>query len=204
MTDSSSPKLNPEQMAAVTHGEGPQLVLAGAGSGKTRVITFRILWLVEKQGVDPAEITAVTFTNKAAGEMRERVETLLGRYPLTAFVGTFHRFCLLVLRRFGERVGLGRNFVILDTDDQVSMMKRALAAEQIAESSFPPRTVLAAISSAKNRLLDPNAYEKQAVGFFEQRVSRAYRRYQGMLREAAAVDFDDMIGLAVKVLAEDP
>ena len=204
MTDSASPKLNPEQMAAVTHGEGPQLVLAGAGSGKTRVITYRILWLVEKRGVDPAEITAVTFTNKAAGEMRERVETLLGRFPLTAFVGTFHRFCLLVLRRFGERVGLGRNFVILDADDQASMMKRALAAEQIAESSFPPRTVLAAISSAKNKLLDPNAYEKQAVGFFEQRVARAYRRYQGMLRDASAVDFDDMIGLAVKVLADDP
>jgi DNA helicase-2/ATP-dependent DNA helicase PcrA len=195
--------LNPEQLAAVTHGDGPQLVLAGAGSGKTRVITYRIGWLIEEHGVDPAEISAVTFTNKAAGEMRERVETLVGRYPLTAFVGTFHRFCLLILRRFGERVGLHRDFAILDSDDQTSMMKRALQAEQISETSFPPRSVLSAISSAKNKLLDPNAYEKVASGFFEQRVARVYRRYQGMLREASAVDFDDMIALAVKVLQDD-
>jgi DNA helicase-2/ATP-dependent DNA helicase PcrA len=196
--------LNPDQLAAVTHGEGPQLVLAGAGSGKTRVITYRISWLVEEHGVDPSEISAVTFTNKAAGEMRERVETLLGRYPLTAFVGTFHRFCLLILRRFGERVGLHRDFSILDADDQVAMMKRALQAEQVSETSFPPRTVLSAISSAKNKLLDPNAYEKVAGGFFEQRVARVYRRYQGLLQEASAVDFDDMIALAVKVLSQDP
>jgi len=194
--------LNAEQLAAVTHGEGPQLVLAGAGSGKTRVITYRIGWLVEQRGVDPSEITAVTFTNKAAGEMRERVETLLARYPLTAFVGTFHRFCLLLLRRYGERLGLHRDFTILDADDQASLMKKALAAEQLAETSFPPRTVLAAVSAAKSKLLDPNAYERQAVGFFEQRAARAYRRYQGLLRETSSIDFDDMISYAVSLLGE--
>jgi DNA helicase-2/ATP-dependent DNA helicase PcrA len=194
--------LNAEQLAAVTHGEGPQLVLAGAGSGKTRVITYRIGWLVEERAVDPSEITAVTFTNKAAGEMRERVETLLARYPLTAFVGTFHRFCLLLLRRYGERLGLHRDFTILDADDQASLMKKALAAEQLAETSFPPRTVLAAVSAAKSKLLDPDAYERQAVGFFEQRAARAYRRYQGLLRATSAVDFDDMISFAVALLGE--
>ena len=107
-------ELNPEQLAAVTHGDGPQLVLAGAGSGKTRVITYRVAWLARERGVDPGSIVAVTFTNKAAAEMRERVENLLRRYPLPTFVGTFHRFSLNLLRRYGERVGLQRDFVILD------------------------------------------------------------------------------------------
>src|SRR4029079_5449023 len=140
--------LNPEQIAAATHGDGPQLVLAGAGSGQTRVITYRIAWLVEERDIDPAAIVAVTFTNKAAAEMRERVENLLRHYPLPTFVGTFHRFSLNLLRRYGERVGLQRDFVILDQDDQIGLVKKALLAEQIAETAFPPRTVLSTISGA--------------------------------------------------------
>ena len=194
--------LNPEQLAAVTHGDGPQLVLAGAGSGKTRVITYRVAWLVRERGVDPASIVAVTFTNKAAGEMRDRVERLLELFPLPTFVGTFHRYALTLLRRHGERVGLARDFAILDTDDQKRLVAQAMAAEGVPESSFPPRSVLAAISGAKNQLLSVEAYERNASGFFEQRVGRVYRRYQALLREASGVDFDDMMTLAVRLLAE--
>jgi len=196
-------ELNPEQREAVTHGEGPQLVLAGAGSGKTRVITYRIAWLVEEKGVDPYDIVAVTFTNKAAAEMRERVENLLGIYPLPAFVGTFHRYALRMLRRWGERVGLARDFVIMDATDQKTLVKQALEAEGLSERSFAPRSMLAAISSAKNRLIGPAEYERQADGFFSRKVSIVYSRYQRLLKEASGVDFDDMISLAVKLLEQD-
>ncbi len=196
--------LNPEQIAAVTHGEGPQLVLAGAGSGKTRVITYRVAWLVLERGADPGSIAAVTFTNKAAAEMRERVENLLQRYPLPTFVGTFHRYSLILLRRYGERVGLPRDFVILDQDNQLDLMKKALAAEAIPETAFPPRVVLAAVSGAKNRLLGVEAYEAQAADYFTQRAARAYRRYQHLLAEASGVDFDDMIAKAVELLSLHP
>ena len=150
--------LNPAQVAAVRHGEGPQLVLAGAGSGKTRVITYRIAFLAEECGVDPSNIVAVTFTNKAAAEMRDRVEELLGLHPLPTFVGTFHRFALVLLRRWGERVNLRRDFQILDTSDQLGLIKQALTTEGLSEKAFSPRSVLSEISSAKNRLLEPAAY----------------------------------------------
>jgi len=197
-------ELNPEQIAAVTHGEGPQLVLAGAGSGKTRVITHRVAWLVNERSVDPATIVAVTFTNRAAAEMRERVESLLRRYPLPAVVGTFHRYALLLLRRYGERVGLPRDFAILDTEDQLGLVKKALQAEQLSETTYAPRSVLAAISGAKNRLVLPERYETEAASFWEKRVAQLYRRYQFLLREAGGVDFDDMIALAVRLLVEEP
>jgi DNA helicase-2/ATP-dependent DNA helicase PcrA len=197
-------QLNPEQVAAVTHGEGPQLVLAGAGSGKTRVITYRIFWLIEEMGVDPGYIAAMTFTNKAAGEMRDRVEDLLGIHPLPTSVGTFHRYGLILLRRYGERVGLRRDFHILDGADQLGLVKEALAAEGLSETAFSPRSVLAQISSAKNRLIDPPAYEARAQNFFEKKVAVLYRRYQGLLGQASGVDFDDLISLSVKLLSTDP
>jgi DNA helicase II / ATP-dependent DNA helicase PcrA len=196
-------QLNPEQIAAVTHGEGPQLVLAGAGSGKTRVITYRIFWLIEEMGVDPGYISAMTFTNKAAGEMRERVEDLLGIHPLPTSVGTFHRYGLILLRRYGERVGLRRDFHILDASDQQGLIKEALAGEGLSETAFSPRSVLSQISSAKNRLLDPAAYEARAENFFEKKVAALYRRYQGLLGQASGVDFDDLISLSVKLLSTD-
>jgi DNA helicase-2/ATP-dependent DNA helicase PcrA len=196
-------QLNPEQIAAVKHGEGPQLVIAGAGSGKTRVITYRIWWLIERLGVDPSHIAAMTFTNKAAAEMRERVEDLLGVHPLSTSVGTFHRFGLILLRRYGERVGLRRDFAILDGADQINLIKEALGAEGLSESAFSPRAVLHQISAAKNRLLEPPAYESRASNFFEKKVSILYRRYQGLLNAASGVDFDDLIGLSVRLLTED-
>ena len=197
-------QLNPEQIAAVTHGEGPQLVLAGAGSGKTRVITYRIYWLIEEMGVDPGTIAAMTFTNKAAGEMRERVEHLLNLHPLPTSVGTFHRYGLLLMRRYGERVGLRRDFHVLDANDQIGLVKEALTAEGLSETAFSPRAVLGQISAAKNRLIDPAAYEARAQNFFEKKVATLYRRYQGLLGAASGVDFDDLIALPVKLLSTDP
>jgi len=196
--------LNPEQLAAVTHGQGPQLVLAGAGSGKTRIITYRVAWLVHECGVDPSAIVAVTFTNKAAGEMRERVEQLLQLYPLPTFVGTFHRFALRLLRRYGAKVGLASDFAIFDSADQVSLIKKALAAENLSESAFAPRVVLATISGAKNRLEDPQSYAAEAENFFERQVAKVYQRYQRMLQESSGVDFDDMLRLAVELLDREP
>jgi len=195
--------LNPEQLSAVTHGEGPQLVLAGAGSGKTRVITYRIAYLVEERQVDARNVAAVTFTNKAAHEMKERVEELLGLYPVPSFVGTFHRYALRLLRAYGDRVGLERDFAIFDSTDQKSLVKKALAAEKLDEGSFRPQSVLAAISGAKNKLLTPKEYEREAGDFFSERIAKVYRRYQKLLRESGGIDFDDMIALSVMLLRGD-
>ena len=195
--------LDADQIAAVRHGDGPQLVLAGAGSGKTRVITHRIGWLVESRGVDPSRVVAVTFTNKAAAEMRHRVESLLERSPLQGFVGTFHRFGLVLLRRYAERAGLRPGFMIFDDADQMALVKRALDDEGLAEGTYPPRTMLARISDAKSKLLDPESYAASTSGFFEDRLARVFRRYEHLLRRASAVDFDDLIGLPVRLLQRD-
>ncbi|MEL7058868.1 MAG: UvrD-helicase domain-containing protein [Acidobacteriota bacterium] len=192
--------LNPEQVEAVTH-EGPaQLVLAGAGSGKTRVITYRVAWLVEERGVDPSRIAAVTFTNKAAAEMRERIEGLLGLYPLPAFVGTFHRLALRLLRRYGPKVDLPNDFSILDGSDQLTIVKRSMKAAGVPDDAFRPQAVLGAISQAKNKLIGPALYNREVDDFFGRKVAAVYQHYQAALREAAAVDFDDMIRLSVELL----
>jgi DNA helicase-2/ATP-dependent DNA helicase PcrA len=197
-------ELNPEQLAAVTHGDGPQLVIAGAGSGKTRVITHRIAWLVRERGVEPRSIVAVTFTNKAAAEMRDRTERLLATWPLATFLGTFHRYALVLLRRYGERVGLARDFAILDDADQRAIVQQAMAAEGVSETAFPPRSILSAISSAKNRLLSPDAFERTAQDVFSQRVARVYRRYEALRKKASGVDFDDLLFGAVRLFEEAP
>ncbi len=197
-------QLNEQQREAVVHGDGPQLVLAGAGSGKTRVITYRVAYLIHRLGVDPHSVVAVTFTNKAAGEMRERIEALVAIHRLTSFVGTFHRLSLDLLRRYGQRVGVRPGFSILDRADQIVLVRKALEAEQLSESSFPPKPILSAISSAKNKMIDVGRYDQEASGFFEERVARVYRAYQSMLIQANAVDFDDMLVHAVRLLTENP
>ncbi len=197
-------ELNAEQLPAVTHGDGPQLVVAGAGSGKTRVITYRIAWLARERGVDPRSIVAVTFTNKAAAGMRDRAERLLETWPLPTFLGTFHRYSLQLLRAYGDRVGLARDFSILDDGDQKTIVQQAMAAEGVSETAFPPRSILSAISSAKNRLLGPDLLEKSAQDVFTQRVSRVYRRYEALRRKASGVDFDDLLLHAVQLFTEHP
>ena len=194
--------LNEEQFAAVTHEGGPQLVIAGAGSGKTRVITYRIAWLIAEREVEPWRIAAVTFTNKAADEMRERVLDLIGG-DASVFVGTFHRFCVRLLRRYADRVGLQSDFAIVDAPDQLRLIKMALQAEDLDEQTFQPRAVQGRISAAKNRLLTPAAFEREAEDFFDRHVAAVYRRYQAELRRAGGVDFDDLIALAVRLLRDE-
>ena len=195
-------RLNPEQLAAVTHDGGPQLVIAGAGSGKTRVITYRIAWLIAEREVEPWRIAAVTFTNKAADEMRERALDLVGGNA-NVFVGTFHRFCVRLLRRYADRVGLRSDFAIVDAPDQLRLIREALQEEDLDEQTFQPRSVQGRISAAKNRLLTPPAFEREAEDFFDRHVAAVYRRYQTKLRRAAGVDFDDLITLAVRLLRDE-
>ena len=195
-------RLNPEQLAAVTHEGGPLLVVAGAGSGKTRVIIYRIAWLIAEQGVEPWRIAAVTFTNKAADEMRGRALDLVGGNA-NVFVGTFHRFCVRLLRRYGDRVRLRPDFAIVDAPDQLRLIKAAIKAEDLDEQAFQPRAVQGRISAAKNRLLTPAAFEKQAEDFFDRHVALVFRRYQAELRRTGGVDFDDLIALAVRLLRDD-
>jgi DNA helicase II / ATP-dependent DNA helicase PcrA len=197
--------LNPAQQAAVQAGDGPTLVLAGPGSGKTRVLTNRVAYLIEERGVDPFHILAVTFTNKAAREMRERLDTLLGGGRAAALtVGTFHSICSRWLRRDVVHLGRERDFTIYDTDDQQRLMKQVLRDLNLDEKKFPPRAILSAISSAKNEFIGPDAYAQQARAYFEEIVSRCYVRYQQRLREANAFDFDDLLVETVKLFELHP
>ncbi len=197
--------LNPAQREAVTHGEGPLLVLAGAGSGKTRVLTHRVAHLVASGLARPHEITAVTFTNKAAREMRERVESLVGGTGGLGgiFLGTFHRWALEVLRRHPAAAGLPARFTILDRDDQLALLKRCVEEAGADPKAFSPRAVLGAISAAANGGLDPDAYEGGGGNPGREVVAEVWRRYERAKRRAGAVDFDDMLVLALRVIRED-
>jgi len=193
--------LNPPQQQAVAHGDGPMLVLAGAGSGKTRVLTHRIAYLLDVKGVDPHNIMAVTFTNKAAREMRERVIRLAGRPGEWVTIGTFHHFCVLLLRREGDRFHQP-NFTIYDTDDQRALVKEAMNLAGISDTRTKPAAVLAAISDAKNELIGPQQYE--ANTYHEELVRRIYPLYQNLLRQNSAFDFDDLIMETVRYLQQNP
>ena len=194
--------LTAQQQRAVQITEGPLLVLAGAGSGKTRVITRRIAYLIH-QGVPPWSILAVTFTNKAAAEMRERVMAVLGHDPkLTRglTVTTFHSLCARLLRRYAEAAGLKPEFSIYDSSDQAALAKRVIAELQLSTSNWPPRSVLSAISTAKNDLLDADEYAARAHDFYSRTVAKIFQGYQKALRLAGAVDFDDLLVLTAKLL----
>jgi DNA helicase-2/ATP-dependent DNA helicase PcrA len=197
--------LNEVQQKAVTHGDGPLLLLAGAGSGKTRVLTHRIAHLVRERGVSPMNILAVTFTNKAADEMKNRLKELIG--PIQSgllWVSTFHAACVRFLRGDIEKLGLKytRNFTIYDQTDQTMLMRQTIKEMQIDEKRFSPGAVLNTISNAKSSLLDYEGYAKQSGGFFEERAAEAYKIYQLHLRQNNAVDFDDLLMLTV-LLFED-
>ncbi|MGC7870580.1 DNA helicase PcrA [Desulfosporosinus sp. SYSU MS00001] len=195
--------LNSVQREAAEHQEGPLLILAGAGSGKTRVLTYRIAHLIAR-GVEPGDILAITFTNKAAKEMRDRVTALVGSEGRGLWVSTFHSACVRILRRDIEHMpGYTRNFVIYDAGDQLALIKGCLKEKNLDEKKFSPRSVAAVISDAKNRLLDPDGFASQASDYFQSKVVDLYRDYQKKLRTNNALDFDDIIMLTVKLFRED-
>ncbi len=197
--------LNPEQARAVTTTEGPLLILAGAGSGKTRVLAHRIAYLVGVMGVAPWRILAVTFTNKAASELRERIISLVGEGGRDVQAGTFHALCARVLRQDGEAIGVSRRFVIYDMDDQQALMKQILREQDLPlTGEFRPSAVLGAISRAKNEMLDPTFLAEHAANHREQTIARLATRYQERLKKAAALDFDDLLLEAVRLFDEAP
>jgi DNA helicase-2/ATP-dependent DNA helicase PcrA len=185
--------LNPEQQEAVLQTDGPLLILAGAGSGKTRVIAHRIAYLVGNGLAEPDQILAVTFTNKAAEEMRNRVEALLGMDCRRMWISTFHAVCARLLRREAPHIGLSRDFVIYDSADQLAVVKRAIREAGTDEESLQPRAVLSRISSAKNRMEAPAALEASAWNHREKQIGKLYAAYVVALREANALDFDDLL-----------
>ena len=196
--------LNPEQKEAVFHYEGPLLILAGAGSGKTRVLTHRVAWLIEEKQVNPWNIMAITFTNKAAGEMRDRVETMLGGALGGVWVATFHSTCVRILRRYIDRIGFGTNFTIYDGDDQKTIIKEICKRFQIDTKLYRERFFMAAISAAKDELLSPDDYAKQVHGDTrKQKVAEVYREYQKQLRASNALDIDDLIFRTVELFQKD-
>lgn len=197
--------LNPQQKEAVLHTEGPLLILAGAGSGKTRVLTHRISYLIEEKGVNPWNIMAITFTNKAAGEMRDRVDKIVGFGSESIWVSTFHSSCVRILRRYIDRLGYDHNFTIYDTDDQKSLMKDICKRLQIDTKIIKERAILSAISSAKDELTGPEEYELNVMGDFgKKKIAQAYKEYQKDLRKNNALDFDDLIVKTVELFQACP
>ena len=192
--------LNPPQREAVTHPEGPLLVLAGAGSGKTRVLTHRIAWLVHTERARAGEILAITFTNKAAQEMRERVELLLGRSTRAMWVMTFHAACARILRAEAPRLGYTRQFTIYDQADSRRLVKRCIDELDVDPKRFTPGAVQSQISAAKNRLRDAEAYRQLVGSYFEQTVADVYELYERELHRMNAMDFDDLLVRTVNVL----
>jgi len=197
--------LNPQQKEAVLHTEGPVLILAGAGSGKTRVLTHRIAYLIEEKGVNPWNIMAITFTNKAAGEMRERVDKIVGFGSESIWVSTFHSSCVRILRRYIDRLGFDHNSTIYDTDDQKSLMKDICKRLQIDTKVHKERAILSAISSAKDELVTPEEYELNNMSdFSKKKIAQAYKEYQKELRKNNALDFDDLIVKTVELFQACP
>ncbi len=196
--------LNPPQQEAVQHIDGPLLILAGAGSGKTRVITYRVAHLIE-QGINPWNILAITFTNKAAGEVRERVDDALGYGSESVWVSTFHSLCVRILRRYIDRIGYENNFTIYDTDDQKRLIKDVTRLLQLDAKMYPERALLAEISKAKERFLSPHEYDLQAQGEYRKmQIARVYTEYQKKLHEYNALDFDDLLYKTVQLFQDCP
>ncbi len=196
--------LNPVQLEAVTHVDGPLLVVAGAGSGKTRVLTHRIAHLIRNEDVSPFEILAITFTNKAADEMKQRVAALVGPVAQKMWVSTFHSACVRILRRDGKALGYPSSFTIYDQADAVRLTGYVVRDLNLDSKRFPPRSVHATISAAKNEGLDVEAYAARAQVIFERKIAEVYREYQARLERAGAMDFDDLLGNVVRLFREHP
>ena len=198
-------KLNEPQREAVYHTDGPLLILAGAGSGKTRVLTHRIAYLIGERGVDAWNILAITFTNKAAEEMRQRVDNLVGFGAESVWVSTFHSACVRILRRFIDRLGYENHFTIYDTDDQKTLIKEVCRKVDVDTKVFKERSLLSAISSAKNEMILPDEFELNAGGdFAKMKIAKVYREYEAQMRANNALDFDDLLVKTVQLLQTQP
>ena len=196
--------LNNKQYEAVINTEGPCLVIAGAGSGKTKVLTHKIAYLIKEKGVKPWDILAITFTNKAANEMKERIVNLVGDVAKDIWMGTFHSVCVRILRRFIDRIGFDTSFIIFDTSDQRTLVKNCLKDLNIDDKLFNERSVLSEISNAKNEMLDPTMYTARANGDFrKEKISEVYELYQKRLKENNAIDFDDIINYTIEILQDN-
>ena len=195
--------LNDKQKEAVFYTEGPLLILAGAGSGKTKAITHRIAYLIEEKHVQPYNIMAITFTNKAAAEMRQRVDKLVGYGCEQVWVATFHSSCVKILRRYIDRIGYDNSFTIYDTDDQKTLLKKIFKDLNINTKQFKEKSAMNIISSCKDELITPDMYEKQASGYYEETIAKIYREYQSRLRKNNALDFDDLIAKTVELFEND-
>ncbi|MFL6556459.1 MAG: DNA helicase PcrA [Bacillus sp. (in: firmicutes)] len=204
LTDKLLNGLNPEQQNAVKTTDGPLLLMAGAGSGKTRVLTHRIGYLIVEKRVNPYNILAITFTNKAAREMRDRIGKMMGGVAEEIWISTFHSMCVRILRRDIDRIGFNRNFTILDSTDQQSVIKTILKEKNIDPKKFDPRAILGSISSAKNELIEPEEYKKTGGGYFEDVVGNVYEEYQKRLRKNQALDFDDLIMMTIQLFRRVP
>ena len=204
LTDRLLEGLNPEQKEAVKTTDGPLLIMAGAGSGKTRVLTHRVAYLMVEKGVNPYNILAITFTNKAAREMKDRIGNIMGGASEEVWISTFHSMCVRILRRDIDRLGYSRNFTILDSTDQQSVIKNILKDKNIDSKQFEPRAILGAISSAKNELITTEEYAKQSAGYYAEVVSDVYTEYQRRLRKNNALDFDDLIMITIQLFNRVP
>ena len=198
-------ELNDKQYEAVVNTEGPCLVIAGAGSGKTKVLTHKIAYLIGEKGAKPWDILAITFTNKAANEMKERIANLIGDDAKDIWMGTFHSICVRILRRFIDRIGFDSSFIIFDTSDQRTLVKACMRDLAIDDKLFNDRSVLSEISNAKNEMLEPEQYTARANSDFrKEKIANVYELYQKRLKENNAIDFDDIINYTIKILMENP
>ena len=198
-------ELNEKQYEAVINTDGPCLIIAGAGSGKTKVLTHKIAYLIDEKDVKPWDILAITFTNKAANEMKERVTNLVGEIANDMWIGTFHSICVRILRKFIDRIGFQTSFVIFDTSDQKTMVKQIIKSQNLDDKIFSDKSVLYEISNAKNEMLEPAEYAmKYKNDFRKEQIAEIYKIYQKRLKENNAIDFDDIINFTIKILMENP
>ena len=197
--------LNDKQYEAVINTEGPCLVIAGAGSGKTKVLTHKIAYIMEQKKALPWNILAITFTNKAANEMKERIEKLIGDAGKDMWIGTFHSICVRILRKFIDRIGFETSFIIFDSTDQKTLIKQCMKELEIDDKLLNDKSISAEISNAKNDMIEPDSYTLKAHGDFrKEKIANVYTLYQKRLKENNAIDFDDIINYTIKILMENP